>query len=71
MWVALVAGLLAVAGLVALVMVSRRLGESEGELEQRREDANAFERFQDEVNKPVPADEDEVRDLLGRRARSR
>lgn len=71
MWVALVAGLLAVAGLVALVMVSRRLGESEGELEQRREDAAAFERFHNEVNKAVPADEDAVRDLLGRRARSR
>jgi len=67
MWVAAVIGVLAVVSLVALILLSRRLGQSESELDQRVEDVEAFERFRAELLKPVPETEDEARELLRRR----
>ena len=55
---------LALSALVALILMSRRLGKIECELEDATVDLRRFKRFQDATNAPLPDTDDGVEELL-------
>jgi hypothetical protein len=62
--VAAIAGSLALACLIALILMSRRLGKVECELDDSVVDLQRFKNFQDATNAPLPDTDEGVEELL-------